>query len=162
MNDQEILSDLPPTPFMRLIWTAIVEVGAREDLGASPHGHRFIVPILGGRFYAGPSVDNLDGEVLPGGADRQLLRHDGVKELYALYEMRTDPGVTLTIRNRVLVDETRKPERYAMSTIQVTAPSGPLEWLNRRIFVGTLQSMRPERNAVVVRAWMLDIQVGAN
>ena len=155
MNDQEILSALPPAPSMQLIWTAIIKVGDREDLGASPLGYRFIIPILGGRFYSGPGVERLDGEVLPGGADRQLLRQDGVKELDALYEMRADAGEVVTIRNRVLVDETRKPERYAMSTIQVTAPSGPLEWLNRRVLIGTLQSLRPERDAVVVQAWMV-------
>ena len=84
MNDQEILSDTPSAPSMKLIWTAIITVGDRKDLGVSPLGHRFIIPILGGRFYSGPSVKNLDGEVLPGGADRQLLRQDGVKELDAL------------------------------------------------------------------------------
>lgn len=114
-----------------------------------------MVPILGGAFYAGPGIDGLNGTVLEGGADRQLLRPDGIKELDALYELQTDNGHILTIRNTVVLDEEHQPERYAMSNISVIAPEGDLAWLNRRAMVGTLQSARPARQAVVVRAWML-------
>ncbi|QDC10637.1 DUF3237 domain-containing protein [Oceanicola sp. D3] len=157
MIDSEVLAEIPPTPpVTQLVWTAIVDVADRIDLGASALGHRFMVPILGGRFYAGPQMDGLEGEVLAGGADRQLLRPDGVKELDAIYEMRTEDGTVLSLRNRVIVDETRTPERYAMSTIQVSAPEGRFAWLNRRLIIGTLQSARPKRQAVVVRAWLAD------
>lgn len=157
MTDQEILDSIPPRrPATKLLWTAIADVGDRVDLGQSPLGHRYMVPILGGAFYAGPGVEGLNGKVLSGGADRQLLRPDGIKELDAHYEMRADNGDILTIRNKVIVDETRQPERYAMSVISVTAPKGDLDWLNRRVVVGTLQSARPDRQAVVVRAWSLD------
>jgi hypothetical protein len=116
-----------------------------------------MVPILGGRFYGGPDFEALSGTVLPGGADRQLLRADGVKELDALYEMQTDSGDVLTLRNNVIVDEARQPDRYAMSVISVTAPRGEIDWLNRRLVLGTLQSARPKRQAVVVRAWLADM-----
>ncbi len=158
MTHKEILAAIPPrVPKARLIWSAIVDVADRQDLGAGPLGHRYIVPILGGRFFGGDGFDELSGEVLPGGADRQLMRADGVKELDALYEMRTDGGDTLTIRNTVIVDEAQQPERYAMSVISVTAPKGKLDWLNRRLVLGTLQTARPQRQAVVVRAWEADI-----
>lgn len=157
MTDADILNTIVPNrPRTRLLWTAIVDVGDRKDLGASPLGQRFMVPILGGAFYAGPDIQGLNGKVLSGGADRQLLRADGVKELDALYEMQAGTGEVLTIRNSVTVDETRMPERYAMSVMSVTAPEGALDWLNRRVIIGTLQSARPTRQAVVVRAWMLD------
>ncbi len=157
MTDEEILTSFPAAaPTARLLWTAIVDVGDRQDLGYGPLGHRYLVPILAGRFYAGPGFEGLSGAVLPGGADRQLVRGDGVKELDARYEMQTDAGGTLTIRNNVIVDETRLPERYAMSVISVTAPKGDLDWLNRRLVLGTLQTARPKRQAVLVRAWMAD------
>jgi hypothetical protein len=85
--------------------------------------------------------------VLPGGADRQLLRPDGVKELDALYEMETHDGAAITVRNRVLVDDPSPDGRYARSVLQLTAPDGPHAWLNRRVFVGTLASLRPQREA---------------
>ena len=156
-TDQDILSSLTPTPpRARLVWSAIVDVADRQDLGTTPVGQRLIVPILGGAFYGGPGFDGLNGKVLAGGADRQLLRPDGVKELDALYEMQTDSGDVITVRNRVIVDENRAPDRYAMSVISAKVCAGPFDWLNRRLLVGTLQSARPDRQAVVIRAWEMD------
>lgn len=159
MTDLDLIAKHPPdAPACRLLWTAIVDVADRQVLGPSPKGERFIVPILGGAFYSGPGVTGLSGTVLPGGADRQLLRADGVKELDALYEMQTDAGHVLTVHNKVIVDEARKPERYAMSVISITAPDGPVAWLNRKLILGTLQSARPARQAVIIRAWEADTQ----
>jgi Protein of unknown function (DUF3237) len=154
MEIDEILSAYPPvTPKTRLIWTAIVDVDERQDLGMSAEGHRFIVPILGGQFYAGPDIEGLNGQVLAGGADRQLLRADNVKELDALYEMKIDDGPVITVHNQVIVDKSRTPEPYAMSVISAKVSTGPFAWLNRRLLIGTLQSVRPDRQAVIVRAW---------
>jgi len=94
--------------------------------------------------------------VRAGGADRQWLRADGVKELHAVYEMETDDGLVFGIDNRVIVDDSVQPERYAMSHVVVTAPQGPLGWLNRRRFIGTLQPLRPQRQAVLIRVFLLD------
>lgn len=142
-------------PQARLVWTAVVDVGPRQSLGPSGHGERFIVPICGGLFVGGPGYTLLEGVVCPGGADRQLLRPDGVKELHAVYEMRTTDGHTLTIDNRVIVDESVQPKRYALSRITVAAPQGPHAWLNRRLLVGTLDSLRPARDAVLIRAYVM-------
>lgn len=157
MTDNEILRQVPAiTPGLCLLWTAIVDVDERQDLGPTSLGHRFIVNIKGGKFYEGLAGHGLNGTVLPGGADRQLLRPDGVKILEAVYEMQTDNGDVLMVQNNVIVDEARKPKRYAMSVLSVSAPAGELEWLNRRLIVGTLQSARPNRQAVVVRAWLAE------
>lgn len=155
--------DRTPLPGLstRLIWEAIVDIAEREDLGQGPYGARGIVPITGGSFRGGPGLDELTGVVLPGGADRQLLRRDGAKELDALYEMRVADGTVLTIRNRVVIDETVEGPRYALSRIHVTAPDGRWAWLNRRLFLGTLQSARPERQAVIIRGWEVTSEVPA-
>ena len=154
MTPQEILTLHPPiAPEFELIWTAIVDIAPREDLGESPEGHRYIVPILGGEFFAGSDVEGLSGKILPGGADRQLLDRHGFKRLDALYEMKTEDGTILTIRNRVKIDETVPADPYKISSIQVIAPQGRFEWMNRRIFVGTMASARPERDAVIIRGW---------
>ena len=154
---EHMIKEVPSSPKGRLVWTALVDVGERVDLGSVPGGRRFMVPILGGRVVSGPGIKGLDGIVLAGGADRQLLRADGVKELDALYEIKTDDGQIITIRNRVIVDDGEKLERYAMSVIGATVPDGPLSWLNRRLLLGTLQSLRPERSAVIVRAWEMNV-----
>ena len=140
------------TPQLSLAWTATVDIAEREDFGPSPAGHRYIVPILGGHFE-GP---RLRGRVRPGGADRQLLRPDGVRELDALYELETDDGAVLTVRNRVLIDDAAPQGRYARSVLQVQAPAGPHDWVTRRVLVGTLQPLRPARDAVRIGVYVLD------
>ena len=139
----------------RLVWQAVVDVGEREPWGLGPRGERWGVPILGGHFWGARGFEGLHGQVCAGGADRQTLRHDGIKELDALYEMRTHDGAVLTVHNQVLIDESVQPERYARSCIRVSAPQGPHDWLNRRLFVGTLQPLRPARQAVLVRGYLL-------
>lgn len=152
---------LPPgldtglAPTARRAWEAVVDIGPTQAIGASPLGERFIVPILGGRFDGEVEGVPLRGVVLAGGADRQLVRADGVKELDALYEMRTDDGIVLTIRNRVTIDAPPGGPRYAVSHLRVVAPAGRCAVLNRRVFAGTLVPLRPARDAVLVRAWLL-------
>lgn len=157
LQQAQALADRLPclTPQARLAWTAVVDVAPREALGRSAYGERFIVPILGGRFWGGQDFELLRGTVRLGGADRQLLRQDGVKELHAIYEMETEDGAVLGIDNQVLIDESAQPSRYVVSRIRVSAPEGPHAWLNRRLFVGTVQVLRPEREAVLIRSFLV-------
>jgi len=140
---------LPRTEF---VYEAIVDLSPSLALGASPFGDRFMVPIVGGSFE-GPG---LRGTVMAGGADRQLLRRDGAKNLDAVYELRTDDGVVISVRNSVL---SRPPKnnapRYVFSTLQIVAPEGKYGWLNDFVYVGTLDSLRPEREAVAIRVYKL-------
>ena len=138
-------------PQLEHIYDAVVDIGIRRELGLSPLGLRFMIDIVGGTFE-GP---RLRGRVLPGGADRQLLRSDGMKELDALYEMQTDDGAIITVHNRVLIDEVAPQGRYARSIVRLTAPDGSYAWLNRRVFVGTLTAMMPARQAVKIAVYLL-------
>lgn len=157
MNDFDsiVSQNAGQPPSSLLAWEAVVEIGPRQSLGMAPGGERFIIPILGGQFAGKVHEHVLRGKVLPGGADRQLLRPDGIKELDALYEMQLDDGTVLTVHNRVQIDAPVDAPRYAFSHVRVTSPEGPHAWLNRRVFVGTLHSLPPERKAVLVRVWML-------
>ena len=67
-------------------------------IGDSKYGTRSIVWITGGTFK-GPDIE---GTVIPGGADWQLVRADGAKELDARYTLKTNDGVIIYIKNRVL------------------------------------------------------------
>lgn len=136
-------------PGCKLAYEAVVDIAERQDLGASALGERFMVPILGGHFEG----ERLRGQVLPGGADRQCLRPDGVKELDALYEMQTDDGCVITVRNRVLIDEQAAGGRYARSVVQFKVSHPRYDWLQRRVFVGTLENLRPARDAVKIRVF---------
>lgn len=153
----DLFAALPLTPpATHLLWEALVDIGPRIDLGTGPLGPRGMIPILGGEFRAGPGFAGLSGTILPGGADRQQTRPDGARELDALYEMQVLDGAILTIRNRVIIDESGPGPRYALSRIAVTAPAGPWAWLSRRVILGTLQPARPMREAVLIRAWLAE------
>ena len=147
------MSDTLAVPTLALVLQAEVDIGDRQELGGSALGQRFIVPILGGTFTG---AQGLSGTVLPGGADRQLLRPDGVKELDALYEIRTHDGTVITVRNRAVIDDSHTPARYARSVLRLSASDGPHAWLNRRVFVGCVDSLRPQRAAVLVRVFRVD------
>lgn len=85
-------------PALEFIFAARVTVGPPQELGDVGKGGRRIVPITGGDF-SGP---RLAGEVVPGGADWQVLRGDGVAELEARYTLRTDDGALIYVRNQAL------------------------------------------------------------
>ena len=85
-------------PRLEFIFAVRATVSAPLDLGDVGKGGRRIVPITGGEF-SGP---RLHGTVIPGGADWQVLRHDGVAELEARYTLRTDDGVLIYVRNLAL------------------------------------------------------------
>lgn len=137
-----------PPPRTELVYEAIVDIAPSVSLGQGPLGERRMVPITGGEFHGA----GLSGKVLAGGADRQLIRRDGVRQLDAVYEMQTDDGVILSVRNQVLV-RGEGANRYAFSQITIDAPQGRYEWLNQSLFIGTLTSLKPERNAVSIKAW---------
>src|SRR6185437_8366461 len=86
------------TPGLDFVFEARVAVGPPQDLGDVGKGGRRIVPITGGDF-SGPQMR---GQVLPGGADWQVLRDDGTAELEARYTLRTDDGVLIYVRNHAL------------------------------------------------------------
>jgi hypothetical protein len=77
-------------PLMRLA----VEVGDIVSLGAMPTGERRVVGISGGSF---DSDDGWRGAVLPGGADWQLLRSDGVLEVDARYVLQDERGARVQV-----------------------------------------------------------------
>ncbi len=122
-----------------------VAVGAPLVVGRGPTGERRVVPILGGRI-AGP---RLNGEVLAGGADFQLIRDDGVAEIEARYTLRLEDGALVQVVNRgirhaspedmarLLRGEPVPPERVYFRTAPVFETAAPAHaWLHRSLFLG--------------------------
>lgn len=143
----------PAVPRAELAYEAIVDVGELMPLGQGPLGERRMIPILGGTFE-GP---NIRGRVLPGGADRQLVRPDGLRLLDAFYEMQTDDGDIITVRNSARIRDGAPGELpvYAFSTLELTVCAGRHDWLNQFAFVGTVRTLRPARQAVLISVFKL-------
>jgi Protein of unknown function (DUF3237) len=83
------------TPELELVADLRVEIGPPIELGGGPKGERRVIPITGGRVE-GPG---LCGRILPGGADTQLVRADGVAEIDASYVIEADDGALVHVRN---------------------------------------------------------------
>ena len=81
---------------LQALFKADIELAPAQELGAGPLGRRRIIAITGGRFVG----ERLSGRVLPGGADWQVIRADGVAELDARYTLETGDGALIYVRNR--------------------------------------------------------------
>jgi hypothetical protein len=92
------MAEAGSAPTLEFIFAAHVLIGLSLDFGDVGKGGRRIVPISGGEF-SGPKMR---GRVLPGGADWQVLRSDGVSELEARYSLQTDDGALIEVRNLAL------------------------------------------------------------
>ncbi len=125
-----------------------VDVGEVVSMGAAPLGERRVVSILGGTFE-GPGMR---GEVLPGGADWQIARKDGVLDLDARYALKEQAGGLVRVvsqgyrhgSSEVLAalahGEDVDPAKYFFRTImRFETGASYLEWLNRTIAVATAE-----------------------
>jgi hypothetical protein len=132
------------------VFDANVTIGGLLNFGKSKYGERRIIPITGGKFK-GPDIE---GVVVPGGADWQLTRPDGDVELYARYTLKANDGTLIQVQNRVLMHMSKdgKPP-YTRSVIDFEAPSDSKHaWLNHAIFLGTLTMPKemPKENPYVI------------
>jgi hypothetical protein len=120
-----------------------IEAGAVTGLNS--RGRRRIIPITGGNV-----TGQLNGTVLPGGADFQIVVSDTCADLDARYLLRLDGGEHVFVMNRALrrasaADTARlvrgEPVDPAaiyfrcVPTFEVSHPS--LAWLTESVFVGT-------------------------
>ena len=87
----------PPVPGLRLFSRATVQVAAPQLFGKTILGERRVVQILSGRL-----VGRLSGEVLPGGADWQIITEGGLALLEARYTIRTPDDTLILVQNRGL------------------------------------------------------------
>jgi hypothetical protein len=136
-------------------------VRARLDapivVGEGPEGLRRFVPITGGTF-SGPL---LNGKVVPGSGDWQVVRANGVLLAEAKYTLQTPDGGLIAVTNRGLRHgppevmerlargETVSPDTYYFRTSALfEAPvGGANDWVNRTLFVATAER---EPNTAIV------------
>ena len=133
-------------PPLKPLLRAEITLDAPLELGETPLGRRRVIPITGGRFLG----ERLSGTILPGGADWQVIRRDGVAHLDARYTLQTDDGALIYVRNegyrhgpaeviaRVAAGEAVDPALYYMRTTPwFETGDARYAWLNRVVCVGT-------------------------
>jgi hypothetical protein len=126
--------------------SAEITLAPPQELGGTPQGRRRIIYITGGTF----SGARLKGRVLPGGADWQVLREDGVLVLDTRYTLETHDGALIYVQNRGIrhgppevmeklsKGEPVDPSLYYMRTHPILETGDPrYAWLNRIVCVAT-------------------------
>jgi hypothetical protein len=135
-----------PTPQLKWFADLAVQVGRPQEIGRTARGVRRVIPILGGEAVG----DGWRADVLPGGADFQLLVGDSLAELDARYVLQTDGGDLVYVQNSAV----RSAAPDAMARLARGEPVDPaqvyfrcrptfetastsLNWITERMFVGT-------------------------
>ena len=128
------------------LFRAEIALALPQELGETPQGRRRIIGITGGRFAGA----RLSGRVLPGGADWQVIRADGVADLDARYTLETNDGALIYVRNhgyrhgprdileKLAAGESVDPALYYMRTTPLFETGDKrYTWLNGMICVAT-------------------------
>lgn len=117
-----------------------------RELGDTPLGRRRIIGITGGRF----SGERLSGRVLPGGADWQVIRPNGVTEFDARYTLETADGAFIyvchggfrhgppEVMKKLLEGQEVDPSLYYMrGSMRLETGAARYAWLNGIVCVTT-------------------------
>lgn len=140
--NSNVYAQNPPT--LEYLCTINVKLGVPMVPGDGPHGFRRIIPIAGGTVGG----EKLQGEVLSGGADWQVIRKDGAAEISAEYQIKTTDGVIIYLKNtglriaspevaaRLGKGEMVDTKEYYFRMVTVfEAPTGKYDWLNKSVFI---------------------------
>jgi len=124
------------------------------DLGPAPFGHRRVVNLLGGTVTGA----KLNGRILPGGTDMQIMAQDGALDIHARYTLESDSGALIQVDSkgvrhgspdvlaRLAKGEDVDPSLYYFRTMMRFETAHPsTDWLNR--ILGLARGAR-EKNAV--------------
>jgi len=134
-----------PVPGLEPAFTVDARLGPLEDHGVTRAGHRRVIAVAGGRVSG-----VLDAEILPGGADWQLVRPDGAIEIDTRYSALTAAGEYVHLRTSgvrsgppevlaaLLRGENVDPASYYFRVAVYLETSAPrLAFLERSIFVAS-------------------------
>jgi hypothetical protein len=121
--------------------------------GKTPYGERRVINIAGGSV-SGP---RLTGKILPGGADWQIIRGDGVADIFAKYTFQIDGGGFVLVTSaglrhgppeviaKLARGEAVPREQYYFRTcVRFETADPKADWLNRllTIAVGEREKMK--------------------
>ena len=148
----------PAPPRLVFAFSLHIKVAAPLVIGDVPGGLRRVVPIMGGTVE-GP---RLRGRVLPGGADIQIIRPDGLTGITARYVIEAGDGALITVENtglrrgppeamaKILRGEAVDPALIYFRTAPRFETGAPAHaWLMRGLFVATAER-HPEHVAIAV------------
>jgi hypothetical protein len=144
------------------IFTIHAELAPMLHFGRTPYGERRVIGILGGSVR-GPK---LNGRVLPGGADWQIVRGDGAADIQARYTIESEAGARILVSSeglrhgppavmeRLARGDYVDPSLYYFRTVMRFETADPsVDWLNR-----ILALARGQREANAVRLDVFEVE----
>lgn len=130
MSDRDLSAiDLPADEVMRLR----VQIAAPLIVGPTGQGWHQVIPIIGGTFTG----KELSGVVVPGGADWNTTREDGVAHVFAKYLLQTSDGEYIAIENEGWIARDSAARIKTRPTFAASA-AGKYRHLNSGVYVGEL------------------------
>ena len=137
------------------------EVATPQISPGSPLGERRFIPVTGGTFTG----ERLNGKLLSGGSDCQLVRADGVADLDVRVTLQCDDDTIIFMKGlglrhgpKEVLDRLAKGEAvdrseyYFRETMMFEASAGTYEWMNKIIAIGIGER---QRDLVVIDAFEL-------
>lgn len=139
----------PATEFVFTIFATIADV---LTVGETATGQVRAIPITGGEVVG----ESIKGRVVPGGADWQRTRSDGVTELEATYALELSDRTLVKVVNRgIIVPSESGAANYFRTAIEFVAPAGKWQWLNESIFLCTAGLVQDRPGTVQVDVFKL-------
>lgn len=137
-------------PIMRLTVQVAKPVEAGQVTHAIGEGRRRIIPIVGGQCSGVARGHSMAGEILPGGADFQLVSSATSAQLDARYILRLQDGSHIFVSNQAIRTgseadiaalvrgEAVPPERiYFRCAPRFEVERKDLAWMTQTLFIGT-------------------------
>jgi hypothetical protein len=142
------------TPRLEAVMQLTVQVAQPVEAGQVTHalgqGRRRIIPITGGRVQGVARGHSMAGDVLPGGADFQLVTSASAAQLDARYILRLKDGSHIYVTNQavrtgnpediaaLVRGESVPPERiYFRCAPRFEVERADLAWMTQTLFIGT-------------------------
>ena len=137
---------MEPALRTRYVFTIIAHIGGVTSAGDIGTGVRRIIPIAGGEVKG----KDVNGRVLAGGADFQIIRPNQLIELEAKYAIETDDGAVIYVENRGIrfgpierVERLNRGEAvdpnliYFRTVPKFETGTAKYRWLMENLFIGS-------------------------
>lgn len=137
---------MTPALATKYVFTITARIAAVTSAGDVGYGTRRIIPIIGGEVHG----EGINGEVLPFGADFQIIRPDELIDLEAKYAIETDDGAVIYVVNtgirfgpKDLLEKLKRNEPvdpkliYFRTTPKFETGSEKYRWLMQHLFIGS-------------------------
>lgn len=144
----------PPryNPATQFVFTIFATIDGALTVGETATGQVRAIPITGGEVVG----ESMKGRVVPGGADWQRTRPDGVTELEATYAIELSDRTLVKVVNRgIIVPPESGTTSYFRTAIEFVAPGGKWQWLNEAIFLCTAGLVQDRPGTVQIDVFKL-------